>query len=300
MHALSLTADPDELRFPHVAPRPGGLPQPLNEDEERFPHEDPERMGQSGLHFLICLLMLDFLRRALRGRQACLLGDVFVYSDASQPQQKDSPDIAVVLGATPEPRRVWKTWEEGRFPDLIIEVISDTEGHELGPKLLRYARMGVVEYLIIDPELRQLATPMWLWRREGDALQRVTPRGGLLELTTVRLRLGWAEGMPTAHDSSGQRLLDLPQELEQVEARLTREVLVRELRISRVEEERDGEAARRLQAEAERKEAEARRQEAEAQRQEAEAQQQAEAARRREVEAELAELRRALGAMRRG
>jgi len=43
-------------------------------------------------------------------------------------------------------------WKYGKFPDLILEVVSDRRGGEDGYKMRAYARMGVPFYVIYDPD----------------------------------------------------------------------------------------------------------------------------------------------------
>lgn len=43
-------------------------------------------------------------------------------------------------------------WERGKVPDVVIEIVSNTKGNELGSKMDRYARLHVPFYLVYDPE----------------------------------------------------------------------------------------------------------------------------------------------------
>jgi Uma2 family endonuclease len=63
------------------------------------------------------------------------------------------PDLLIVLN---EHREILKTWVEGT-PDLVIEILSVTTSHrDRGLKLKAYARHGVTEYWIVDPEQRAI------------------------------------------------------------------------------------------------------------------------------------------------
>jgi Uma2 family endonuclease len=42
-------------------------------------------------------------------------------------------------------------WEFGKAPEMVIEVVSNREGHELGSKLEDYARMRIFYYAVFDP-----------------------------------------------------------------------------------------------------------------------------------------------------
>jgi len=68
------------------------------------------------------------------------------------------PDMLLSLGvATPEDvwskeHRAYFVWEYGKPPDVVIEVVSNREGHELDSKLGDYAVIGVKYYAVFDPE----------------------------------------------------------------------------------------------------------------------------------------------------
>ncbi|MFL6236818.1 MAG: Uma2 family endonuclease [Thermoanaerobaculia bacterium] len=64
-----------------------------------------------------------------------------------------SPDVFLVRGVPKTPRRrVYKLWEEGEAPSLVIEVTSDsTSDEDTGKKKGIYERLGVEEYLLSIP-----------------------------------------------------------------------------------------------------------------------------------------------------
>lgn len=66
--------------------------------------------------------------------------DVFVSLDVSYP-----PDI------WEKAHRVYMLWQLGKPPDVVIEIVSNTVGHEGGRKFDIYAKMGVPYYVVFDP-----------------------------------------------------------------------------------------------------------------------------------------------------
>lgn len=73
------------------------------------------------------------------------------------------PDVLLSLDVR-FPEEVWSkhhrsyfTWIYEKPPDLVIEVVSNTEGQELGSKLATYAQIGILYYVVFDPqqELKQ-------------------------------------------------------------------------------------------------------------------------------------------------
>jgi Uma2 family endonuclease len=47
--------------------------------------------------------------------------------------------------------RSYFVWEFGKAPDVVIEMVSNLEGEELGTKLQLYPRLGISYYVVWDP-----------------------------------------------------------------------------------------------------------------------------------------------------
>ena len=68
------------------------------------------------------------------------------------------PDMLLSLGVE-IPEDVWSkshrayfVWEFGKPPDVVIEVVSNKEGHEADSEVTDYAAIGVKYYAVFDPE----------------------------------------------------------------------------------------------------------------------------------------------------
>ena len=73
-------------------------------------------------------------------------GNMFVYYSSQQVRNKEfrGPDFLVVLDVPHNPAREgWVVWEEnGRYPDMIVELLSDTtEAQDLGGKKTLYEKV---------------------------------------------------------------------------------------------------------------------------------------------------------------
>lgn len=81
------------------------------------------------------------------------------------------PDVLVSLDVTlpEEPHqkehRSYFIWEYGKPPDVVVEVVSNRVGKELGNKLLDYARLGISYYVVYDPEGHISARPLRVFGR---------------------------------------------------------------------------------------------------------------------------------------
>ena len=79
----------------------------------------------------------------------------------------------------------------GKPPDLVVEIVSNREGDEVGRKRRRYARMGVGYYVIYDPLHRVMGDDLRIYRlRDGRYERQSSPR-----FPSLRLGLMLWEGM---------------------------------------------------------------------------------------------------------
>jgi Uma2 family endonuclease len=63
--------------------------------------------------------------------------------------------------------RSYLIWEAGKPPDVVIEIVSNTKGEELGAKMQLYGRIGVPFYAVFDPDLQIQRRELRLFRRVG-------------------------------------------------------------------------------------------------------------------------------------
>ena len=89
------------------------------------------------------------------GGRYFLAANVGVFATASN--EALVPDVFLSLDTTPKQpfkekrNRCYFVWEHGKPPDVVIEVVSNTEGDELTRKLRGYERMRVTHYVVFDP-----------------------------------------------------------------------------------------------------------------------------------------------------
>ncbi|MEQ1830299.1 MAG: Uma2 family endonuclease [Pirellula sp.] len=73
----------------------------------------------------------------------------------------------------PKSNRSYFVWEYGKVPDVVIEVVSNREGHEDVEKLSGYARIGIPFYVIYDPELWLRDEPLRFYKLTGGQYQKL-------------------------------------------------------------------------------------------------------------------------------
>ncbi|MBX3228145.1 MAG: Uma2 family endonuclease [Labilithrix sp.] len=89
------------------------------------------------------------------GRRFFAAANVGVFAIAQNPAIV--PDAFLSLDVEPKPvtgperRQSYFVWEYGKPPDVVIEIVSNTDGGELSDKLRDYERMRVTHYVVFDP-----------------------------------------------------------------------------------------------------------------------------------------------------
>ena len=74
-------------------------------------------------------LLLETLYNGLENRKDVYMGgDMFLYYSMKQVRNRDfiGPDFFAVTGVSNEERKSWVVWEEGKTPDVIIELLSNS------------------------------------------------------------------------------------------------------------------------------------------------------------------------------
>ena len=136
-----------------------GIEWPPTEDE--LPYDDGMPM-ETQRHALQLQLLQDPLRLYWAERQDVYIGgNMFVYFSLAQVRNQDfrGPDFFVALDVSPRERKSWVVWQEGKGPDLVIELLSEsTAAQDKGEKKVIYQNaLRVPEYYWFDPFSGELA-----------------------------------------------------------------------------------------------------------------------------------------------
>lgn len=68
--------------------------------------------------------------------------------------------------------RAYFTWEFGKPPDVVIEIVSHKNGGEISHKKTKYAHMRVAYYVIFDPEQQLSSETLIIYRLDGLGYRR--------------------------------------------------------------------------------------------------------------------------------
>ncbi|KYF53063.1 hypothetical protein BE04_31675 [Sorangium cellulosum] len=180
--------------------------------EDELPHDDGEPM-ESDRHRKQMLLLIESLDLSWKDRDDVYVsGNMAIYFSELQTMKNDfrGPDVFVVLDTVRRDRKSWVVWQEnGRTPDLVIELLSESaESVDRGEKMRIYAKvLRVPEYFLFDPMKNLL---------EGYALDvgarayrpMDSSAGGELVSQQLGLRLGVRDGSYLGSEGKWLRWLD--------------------------------------------------------------------------------------------
>src|SRR2546421_1219164 len=106
------------------------------------------------------VLQMDLLKDALylawAEREDFFVGaNMFLYYSLEQVRNRDflGPDVFVALNVPRRERKSWVMWQEGKCPDVVIELLSETtaERDKTEKKAIYQDQVGVPEYFWYDP-----------------------------------------------------------------------------------------------------------------------------------------------------
>jgi Uma2 family endonuclease len=198
------------------------------EDEDLYPAEDGEPMAETQIHIRAIILLFqafeDFLIRQL---DIYISANMFWYWEKGNPGARRAPDVMVIKGVGRAERRSFFTWREnGAVPSVIVEVVSKKKYRDdYFTKRELYAKLGVKEYFLFDPEAVHFRPPLVGFRRnqrgkyvrikpDGEKRLRCDELGLLLKSEGKTLRLIDA--------ATGQPVLSREERAEALEAEVAR------------------------------------------------------------------------------
>lgn len=118
-----------------------------------YPVEDGEPLAESYEHLRAIFNIFSALTQYLRGQQALVLSNQFLFYSQGYPKLRVAPDVMVIFDVAPGGRPNYKIWEEGQIPRVIFEITSpSTRRQDQGLKYDLYEQLGVTEYWLFDPK----------------------------------------------------------------------------------------------------------------------------------------------------
>lgn len=148
-------------------------PAPEMEPDVHYPSGDGQPMAETPLHVRAIMLLFQALEDALAAQaDVYIAANMFWYWEKGNPGARRAPDVMVVKGVGRAERRSFFTWREnGAVPSVTFEVASEGKWRaDLYEKSRLYARLGVREYFVFDPEARHVRPPLQGFRRNDQGV----------------------------------------------------------------------------------------------------------------------------------
>jgi Uma2 family endonuclease len=128
----------------------------------RYPTSDGKPMAETPLHRQDMNYLIEALQELFPDELFIdVTGNILLYYEEGNPKRCVSPDVMLTTGIQKRARDVYLLWEEGKGPDLVIEVTSrSTRSKDMGKKKGLYEQvLKVQEYVLYDPRQE--------WIKEG-------------------------------------------------------------------------------------------------------------------------------------
>jgi Uma2 family endonuclease len=181
-----------------------------------YPTGDGKPMAETEIHWQV---MVDLVE-TLQGRYASeskiyIAGNLMLCYEEGNKRKHVVPDVFVVFGVDKRPPRLnYILWEEGKAPDVIIELTSkstrkndQTRKQELYRDVLK-----VGEYFLFDPKQDYLRPPLQGYRLLGGEYVPIEPAQGRLRSEHLGLDLGRSGEELRLFDPETRRRLPTPRE----------------------------------------------------------------------------------------
>jgi Uma2 family endonuclease len=214
---------------------------PLVSDSVYYPDSDGKPCGETPVHILNLRYLIEPLEVWLaEDPMSAVASNMFVYYERGNPRRHVSPDVFVVRGVPKEPspaRRRYLTWEEGKGPDLVIVLTSEsTRDEDVHGKMAIYRdTLRVTEYFLFDPYEEYLHPRLQGYRLSRGRYARIRPVDGRLPSKVLGLHLEGDGELLRLFDPEAKSWLQIPPEeregrLVERKARLQAEAEVERLR----------------------------------------------------------------------
>ena len=215
-------------------------PKSLAKSKIDYPTADGKPMAETEAHRDDMVDLIETLKHRFAAVDDFYVsGNLLLYYVEGDKHQHVSPDVFVVRGVPKTPKRdYYLLWEEGRTPELAIELTSKLTRHEDQRKkfLLYRDVLQVREYFLFDPYQEYLKPSMQGYRLIDEDYYPIAPIAGRLPSEILGLHLERDGDELRLFDPATGRRLPTPRErLVRVEAendRLRRELEILKRRIA--------------------------------------------------------------------
>src|SRR5262249_35053886 len=116
------------------------VPPPPTSQELEYPNSDGRPMDETDLLRDLMIALIKVLQAFYaHGPLVYVSGNLLVFYVPGDKRRHLAPDVFVVNGVVKRPRLNYLVWEEGKTPDLVIELTSSsTQDEDVERKFLLY------------------------------------------------------------------------------------------------------------------------------------------------------------------
>ena len=189
-----------------------------------YPESDGKPMAETDRHRKLMMDFIFMLENHFEDvNDVYVSGNLLMYYEEGNIHKSVSPDVFVVFGVSKKDRRTYRTWEEGRTPDFVLEVASPSTYHkDITDKKTLYASvLGVREYYIYDP-YGEVQPHFQGYRLVEGRYETIAPVDSRLPSIVLGLELGEQDGILNLYDASRSAWVSPPKaRVSEAEARVS-------------------------------------------------------------------------------
>ena len=187
-----------------------------------YPSSDGKPMAETDRHRNLMVDFIHMLEEHFKNiDDVYISGNLLMYYEEGNIHKSVAPDVFVVFGVSKKDRRTYRTWEEGRTPDFVLEVASpSTYNKDITDKKTLYASvLGVREYYIYDP-YGEVSPHFQGYHLVDGVYEEITFVDGRLSSVVLGLELGEHDGVLSLYDASRSVWIPPPKvQISQAETR---------------------------------------------------------------------------------
>lgn len=181
-----------------------------------YPTSDGRPMAETDYHRKLMTVLIQVLdARYAADPDAYVSGNLLLFYRPNDKRRHVSPDCFVVFGVPKMDRLNYLTWEEGKGPDVVLELTSKTTRREdVDTKFALYRdTLKVKEYFLFDPFEDYLTPSMQGFRLRAGEYRPIRHKNGRLPSRFLGLHLERSGPALRLWDPATGRWLPTPDEV---------------------------------------------------------------------------------------
>src|SRR5262245_22278915 len=191
------------------------VPKPLPVGRNGYPTSDGKPMAETDWHRDLMFDLIKTLQAFFApARRVYVSGNLLMFYEEGNRRRHVSPDVFVVRGVPRRERENYLVWEEGRAPQVVVELTSSsTRDEDERTKFQLYQNvLQVREYFLFDPYGDYLAPRLQGYRLRQGTYHPIRAQHGRLPSQVTGLHLEAAGNTLRLWDPQTGQWLPTPQE----------------------------------------------------------------------------------------